>query len=263
MRKESDLFQHFSSDEREFAEKIIEMCHQVEDTYSCRLTYFLNPRQEIIVKQIANYFKLQVFSTVKVAQFEYSRVIIAPPYYELDYQNFDMMGLEISYPIKFHNLTHSQVLGSFLNQLGIKREYLGDILLNDGRIVVLIDKKFGKLAIQSINKISKVPVKISQIDWTSIQIEVNNDFKSKEVQVSNLRLDKIVAVAFNLSRTSATKLIESSQVKLDYVTIGQTSKIVELGQLISVRKFGRIHVREFLGFSKQGKVKLKLEIIKT
>ncbi|WP_105145019.1 RNA-binding protein [Streptococcus suis] len=263
MRKVHNILQHFTKDEKDFAEKIIDICQQVEETYSYRLTPFINPRQEKIASQIANYFQLSFYSTGSITQFEYSRVIIAPDYYELDYSDFEVMALGISYSRKFHQITHSQVLGSFLNQLGIKREFLGDIIVSPDELFVFIDQKFGQLALQSINKIAKVPVNISEKVWTSIQIEENVDRKSKEVLVSSLRLDKLIASTFNISRTSATKLIESGQVKLDYVTIEQVSKIVEIGQLISVRKFGRIHLREFLGFSKQGKVKLKLDIVKT
>ncbi|HFI0135888.1 TPA: RNA-binding protein [Streptococcus suis] len=263
MKKENNILQHFSNDEKEFAEKIIDLCYQVENTYSYRLTQFINPRQVSIVNQIANYFQLSMYLMGESAPFEYSRVIIAPAYYELDYKNFEVMALEISYSRKFHQLSHSQVLGSFLHQLGMKREFLGDIFVGEEKLVVMIDQKFGYLAIQEVTKIARVPVKISETDWTRIDFDTDSNNKTKEVLVSSLRLDKLIAVAFNVSRTSATKLIESGQVKLDYVTIEQTSKIVEIGQLISVRKFGRIHVDEFLGFSKQSKVKLKLDIVKT
>ncbi|MFX3924877.1 RNA-binding protein, partial [Streptococcus suis] len=54
---------------------------------------------------------------------------------------------------------------------------------------------------------------------------------------------------------TANKLIEAGHVKLDYVLTEQTSKIVEIGQLISVRRYGRVRLNEFLVFSKQGKIK--------
>lgn len=78
-----------------------------------------------------------------------------------------------------------------------------------------------------------------------------------------MRLDKLISVAFNLSRGTANKLIEAGHVKLDYVLTEQTSKLVEIRQLISVRRYGRVRLNEFLGFSKQGKIKLKLDIVKT
>lgn len=263
MRNEKNLLQHFAKEEREFVEKIMDMCQQVEETYSYRLTPFLHPGQDDIACKIANYYQLQTFSSRDFVPTEHSRVIIAPSYYELDIQDFELTALELSYARKFHNLSHSQVLGTFLNQLGIKREYLGDILVSDDQLVVFLDQKFGKIALQSITKIARVPVKGMEKDWMTIRMTVKQDWHSKDVLVPSLRLDKLISVAFNLSRSTAHKLIEGGYVKLDYVQIEHPSKPVESGQLISVRKYGRIRLNEFLGFSKQGKIKLKLDIVKT
>ncbi|HFI0578894.1 TPA: RNA-binding protein [Streptococcus suis] len=263
MKNEKHILEHFAKEERGFVERIMSMCQQVVDTYSYRLTSFLNPRQDAIVHMLANHYQLQAFSTRDVFQTEYSRMILAPSYYVLDRDDFDVMVLEITYSRKFHSLSHSQVLGTFLHQLGIRREYLGDIVLMEEQLLVFVDKKFGELARQSISKISKVPVQLMERDWQSISIQPTEEPTVKDVLVSSMRLDKLIAVAFHLSRTRVDKLIAAGHVKLDYVQVEQAGRQVELGQLISLRKHGRILVKEFLGFSKQGKVKLKLEIIKT
>ncbi|HEM3554030.1 RNA-binding protein [Streptococcus suis] len=263
MKNDKNLLQHFSREEREFVEKIMDMCQQVEDTYSYRLTQFLHPRQDEIVCKIANYYQLQTFSSRDLISTEHSRVIIAPAYYELDIKDFELTALHLSYARKFHTLSHSQVLGTFLNQLGIKREYLGDVLIDDERLIVFIDQKFGQIALQSITKVARVPVKGKEEEWTTVRLPIGQEWRSKDVLVSSMRLDKLISVAFNLSRATANKLIEAGHVKLDYVLTEQTSKLVEIGQLISVRRYGRVRLNEFLGFSKQGKIKLKLDIVKT
>lgn len=263
MKSEKHILEHFAREEREFVEKVMDMCQQVEDTYSYRLTSFLNPRQDAVAQMIANYYHLQAFSTRDLVPTEYSRVILAPSYYVLDKKDFDVMALELVYSRKFHSLSHSQVLGTFLNKLGIRREYLGDILNREDELLIFLDKKFGELAIQTIAKIARVPVKLMERDWQSTLVQMNEEPFFKEVLVSSMRLDKLIAVAFHLSRTKVDKLIAAGHVKLDYVQVEQAGRQVELGQLISLRKYGRIRVSELLVFSKQGKVKLKLEMIKT
>lgn len=263
MKASQSVLQHFAREERDFVEKMMDLCQQVEDTYSYRLTPFLHPRQDEIVKTLANYYKLQYFSSREILETEHSRGILAPSYYVLDPEDFDMVALDLSYPRKFHSLSHSQVLGTFLHQLGIKREYLGDIHMGDESVIVLLDRKFGDLALQSISKIARVPVKGRERDWTKLDLVATEEAKTKDVLVSSLRLDKVIAVAYHLSRSVASKLIESGQVKLDYVEVLQPGKQLEIGQLISVRRYGRIRLKENLGFSKQGKVKLTLDIIKT
>ncbi|MFX3851844.1 YlmH/Sll1252 family protein [Streptococcus suis] len=56
----------------------------------------------------------------------------------------------MSYARKFHTLSNSQVLLTFLNQKWIKREYLGDILIDDELLIVFLDLIFGQIALQSI-----------------------------------------------------------------------------------------------------------------
>ncbi|HFI0352619.1 TPA: RNA-binding protein [Streptococcus suis] len=263
MKRYSVLLQHFRIEERDFVEKMIDLCEQVETSYSYRLTAFLHPSQEQIAKQITNYFQLQFFSSQEIVQSEFTRVIIAPEYYELDIRDFQIIALEVSYPTKFHTLTHAQVLGSLLNQVGIRREFLGDIIFQDENIIFFIDEKLGDISKTSVSKIAKVPVSLQERDWTKLSLSRPTDTIPMDVLVSSYRLDKIVAVAFKLSRVNATKLILAGQVKVDYSTIKDTSKLLEIGQLVSVRKYGRIRLSEFLGFSKQGKLKLRLDIIKT
>lgn len=256
-----DLLQHFPREEKEFAEKIIDSCQQVENTYSHRVTSFLNPRQVAIATSIAHHFQLLTFSSLELVETEFSRMIIAPSYYQLEVDDFDMMALEIAYPQKFHKLTHAQILGTLLNQLGIKRQFIGDILLSDNQAVVLIDRKFGQLLQTSVQKIARVPVNWIEVDWTRLELKVD-DMQTRELLLSSLRLDKIVSTAFKLSRASAVKLIEGKQVKLDYAEETQAGSLVELGQLISVRGFGRIRLREVVGYTKQGKLKVDIELIK-
>ena len=216
MTKKSDgIFQHFTLEERDFVEKMIDACHQVEESYSYYLTAFLNPREEEILQSLAGYFHLQLHSSRQFLETEFVRVILAPDYYLLEEEDFELMALEILYPRKFHQLTHSQILGTLLHQLGIKRDYIGDILLGEEQTFVILDRRFGELAQRSLSKISRVPVSWKVAVLSQVPAKTSQDVKSQQVLLSSLRLDKVVATAFHLSRSNALKLIESGQVKLD------------------------------------------------
>lgn len=262
MKKTDGIFQHFTLDEREFVEKMIGICQQVEETYSYHLTSFLNPREEDILQSIAGHFQLKMYSSRQLLASEFVRAIIAPDYYVLSEDDFEMMALEISYPRKFHSLSHAQVLGTLLNQLGIRREFIGDILVGDEQLFVILDKKFGDLARSTVSKISRAPVTWKEHVLSSLPIGTNQDIKSIQLLLSSLRLDKLVAASFKLSRSKALKLIESGYVKVDYKEVKQAGKVLEIGQLVSIRGFGRLKLKELLGHSKQGKLKVEIEIIK-
>lgn len=262
IKKEEVLYQHFTLEERDFAEKMIGICQQVEEAYSYRLTPFLNPREEEIVHSIARHFQLSIFSSRKLLATEFVRLIIAPDYYVLDVDDFEMMALEIIYPRKFHSLSHSQVLGTLLNQLGIRREFIGDILIGEENLFIILEHKFGELTKTSVSKISRVPVTWRECPLASLSIKVNQDYQTVQLLMSSLRLDKFVAAGFKLSRTNSLKLIESGQVKVNYREVRQAGKVLQEGQLVSVRGFGRLRLKELLGYSKQGKLKIEIEIIK-
>lgn len=262
MKKEAGIYQHFSVEEREFVEKMIDLCQRVEESYSYHLTAFLNPREEEILQSIASFYHLATFSSRHFLPSEFVRVIVAPDYYVLDQEDFEMVALEILYPIKFHTLSHSQVLGTLIHQLGIRREWIGDIIPAGDSLYVVLEKKFAELAQSTISKISRVPVTWKECSFDRLPLSTKTDGQSRQVLLSSLRLDKVVAVAFKLSRANAGRLIEAGQVKIDYREIKQTGKTVDMGQLVSVRGFGRVRLKELVGTSKQGKFKVELDIIK-
>lgn len=262
IKKIEGLFQHFSQDEQAFVEKMIELCQQVDERYSYHLTSFLNPREEEILQSLTGHFHLKMYSSRQLFPTEFTRVIVAPDYYCLNEEDFSIMALEICYPRKFYQLSHAQVLGTLLNQLGIRREFIGDILVGDEQLFVLVERRFGELAKSTVSKISRVPVTWKEHILSELPLKTNQDYKSHQVLLSSLRLDKLVSVGFKLSRSNALKLIESGHVKVNYKEAKQASKVLEIGQLVSVRGFGRLKLKEFLGFSKQGKLKLDIEIIK-
>lgn len=262
MARPKDLLQHIPKEEHDFAEVILDMCQQVEETHAFHLTRFLNPKQEEIVRMLGAKYQLQVFSSHVFIETEFSRCIIAPNYYQLELKDFEIQLLEIQYPQKFNSLTHSQVLGTLLNRLGMKRDCLGDIVFNDDSCLVLIDNKFSLLAQQEIQRIGNVPIKWKERELSKWRGEIDVSYPTKKILVSSLRLDKVVAASFSLSRSQAVSLIESGHVKVDYSPNQQVSKALAIGQLVSVRRFGRIRLKEKLGYSRQGKLKIEIEIIR-
>lgn len=259
---EKRLLQHFSAEEREFGEKVIDICRKVEEKYVYQLLTFLNPRQEAMAVSLASHFGLLTFSSRDLIETELTRLIIAPSYYQLDSVDFEISLLEIVYNRKFHQLSHSQVLGTLLHQLGIQRQYIGDIVIGEDASYLMIDQRFLPLLKQDVEKIARVPVKWREQDWPGFQLEAKSESERIHCLLSSLRLDKIVAVAFHIPRSKAVGLIETGRVKLDYVTEQEGSKSVEIGQWISVRGFGRVRLASWLGLSKQGKHKVEIDRIR-
>lgn len=260
MRNIKHLYQHFTEEDREFVDKSLEKMQRVEDSYSFEVTSFVNPHQVEILRNLGNHLQLQIFSSSDYYTSELAKVIIAPFYYELQVSDFEIDLLEISYANKFHHLTHSQIMGTVLNQLGIERKVFGDILVTSGRAQIMVDRKFTQFFIDHISRIAKTSVKLKQVDFSQL-IAVQADSKLRDVLVSSMRLDKVLAASFRLSRSVATKLIATKQVRVNYSMLDNPSHHLLLNDLISVRGYGRVKVLRENGFSKNGKYKLTVELL--
>ncbi|KZK05522.1 hypothetical protein AB996_1810 [Lactococcus cremoris] len=255
-----NVYQHFQANERHFIDRCLEWMSRVEDSYSVISTSFLNPRQVEILKTLANKRKLQIFSSGEVVESELVKIILAPNFYMLDKGDFDIALLEISYAFKFIQISHSQVLGTFLGQAGVKRQELGDIIVTNTKIQVFVSKHLVE-SFKVIEKIGRAEVKINEISLTDLVKETDKSI-NEVVLVDSLRVDKMIAVAFKMSRNIATNMLESKKVKINYLEIDKKDFSVGIGDLISVRGFGRIKILGLLNLTKKGKQRVEIELIR-
>ncbi|USI65176.1 RNA-binding protein [Lactococcus petauri] len=256
-----NIYQHFHPDEKQFIDRVLDWMDRVENNYSVVTTYFLNPREVEILESLANKRELQIFSTQDIAQTELTKIIIAPEFYQLDVADFDLALLEILYAKKFCQLKHSQILGSFLGQTGIRRSELGDIILSEGRAQVFVSKHLLEIFQNNIKKIDSATVQFVEKPFEEL-IETEAASVMKVVLVSSMRIDKIIASTFEISRNLAVNMLQSRKVKLNYLEIEKKDFTVEQGDLISVRGLGRIKILRILGETKKGKQKIECEITK-
>ena len=91
---------------------------------------------------------------------------------------------------------------------------------------------------ENLKKIAKASVKIREVDCRE-RISVDEPSKLKDLLVTSVRLDKLVASTFKLARSVAVQLVQSGQVKVNYATIDNPSRMIQVADLISVRKYGR------------------------
>ncbi|AYG00928.1 RNA-binding protein [Lactococcus allomyrinae] len=255
-----NIYQHFHPEERRFIDRCVDWINQVEQSYSVITTHFLNPRECQILQSLVNKREVHIFSSQDFAVTELSKMILAPQFYILDVEDFDLSLLEINYATKFSQISHAQVLGTFLGQTGVKRQELGDIIVTDKNIQVFVSKHLVNI-FKSIDKIGRSAVKIKEISLSALTETTDNPV-SDVVLVDSLRLDKIIAVSFKISRNIATNMLESNKVKINYLEINKKDFSVTEGDLISVRGFGRVKIVKILGLTKKGKQRVEIELTK-
>lgn len=77
-----------------------------------------------------------------------------------------------------------------------------------------------------------------------------------------MRIDKIIASTFEISRNLAVNMLQSRKVKLNYLEIEKKDFTVEQGDLISVRGLGRIKILRILGETKKVNRKSNVKLLR-
>ncbi|MBS4217822.1 RNA-binding protein [Bacillus sp. FJAT-49711] len=256
----SVIYQHFRPEEKEFIDQVVSMQQYVENTYAEKLTDFLDPRQQYILKSIIgenNEVKYLFFGGTENS--ERKRALIFPDYLHPNSENFFITLFEVDYPKKFVKLDHRMVLGTLMS-LGLKREKFGDININGDRIQFFIANEVENFVIHQLNSIGKAKVSIIKQDLQNA-IKSEESWKEKETTASSLRLDVILAASFNISRQKAQGLIQQGHTKVNWETVERTAFECGEGDVLSARGYGRCSLLSIQGKTKKDKLRLKIGLL--
>lgn len=247
-----NIYQHFRPEEHAFIDQVINWKDQVETTYAPRLTDFLDPREQQIVKLlIGTQADVQVHFFGGAEEMERQRVILAPDYYEVQEHDFLISLLEINYPSKFVTIEHRHLLGSLMS-LGLKRGKYGDILVDGEQIQVLVASEIAPYVMSELKEVGRAKVQIQERSVREA-IKVREKWEEHSCTVSSMRLDAIVATIYNLARQKAQNLITHGLVKVNWTVVENSSFDCREGDMISVRGYGRAKIQSIDGKTKKEK----------
>ena len=155
------------------------------------------------------------------------------------------------------DLSHRDILGALMH-LGIERDTIGDIFLEGNTAYVFCTKAIAPFIEGQLERIKHTAVLVTQV--TELPALQEQEPVQKKIQVASLRLDLLVAKTYNLSRQAAQDLLKAHKVFLDGRLQEGGSTEVQLGQIVSVRGFGRFSLLKEEGISKKGKHNLLLAV---
>lgn len=171
------------------------------------------------------------------------------------------IGYECIFPVKYikieplqmkfaDKLTHRDFLGSLMG-LGLRREMLGDIIINENIAYLVCLDTVSDFIISQLDKVKHTSVKCSESDF--IPADILPELKYEELIVSSERLDVLISAVYNLSRSDSLKRINGETVFCNSVLTVSPSFIPEAGTLISVRGLGRFVYDGVLRQTKKGR----------
>lgn len=174
----------------------------------------------------------------------------------------DALSYEWDYPIrclhiipkslKFSDyLTHRDYLGALLN-LGVLRPKIGDIIVNeDNSAYVFCEERIADFFMQELSRVKHTVVVIEEV----YQIEHHITHKEELVTgtVASVRLDSVIALAFNQSRSGMIPFIESGKVFVNGKLITSNGYTLKDNDIISVRGKGKFRFGGIQNVTKKGR----------
>lgn len=213
------------------------------------LLNFLDEAKLGILKQATKNLKdINVFYNGGFINADSVRAIITP--YDVIDSDFKIVLYKIKYNHKYYDINHRSILGSLMG-LGIKREFIGDIVLIDKDAYFACASEIKDYIYDNLKFVGKAPVEL-EIEQKTIENIIR--YSEKVEFLSSLRLDVFIAAAYNFSRNEAHEYIVNGLVYINHVLILNPSEAIKLQDEISVRGKGRCKLKEIGGYSKSGRI---------
>ncbi|MEN6351067.1 MAG: YlmH/Sll1252 family protein [Syntrophomonas sp.] len=186
---------------------------------------------------------------------ERKRLIVYAPWDEI--ADTRIAYLRISHhELSGESLNHRDYLGAVLN-LGLKREKLGDIVVQNNMAYMLTDAGVADFICQQLKRVKHSTISAEIISPHEFEYQPPQ-LTTLQLNISSLRLDAAVAAVFKLPRSQAGDLIEGGEVRINHLEVTKLSTAVKVGDLISVRGLGRFRLEEIGGLSRKGRQYVKI-----
>lgn len=233
-----------------FISKIQDQIRSCQKRYQMIQTSFLTPvQQEIVQKLAGKKIMYSLYGGYENAQ----RKVACFSSYETDFE-YGITILVSKVDLRFRKVSHKDVLGALMN-LGIEREMLGDLIVEEDCIIIFIKEKMAEYIIQNTNRIANCPVSFEILDNITITSKLTEEIL---VNASSLRLDAIISSLAHVSRSEATMMLRRGFVKLNDVVLEENRQLCN-NDFVSIRRCGRFQFKEVKTVTKKGCLLLRFD----
>ncbi|MBQ3183063.1 MAG: hypothetical protein IJB57_05295 [Clostridia bacterium] len=187
---------------------------------------------------------------------ERTRLFIYPDYYEFGDICDCIRAVEIR-GSGYESLRHSSFLGA-LTSLGIDRARMGDIVIREHSAILFADEKIAEFLLSEPAPLTRVGRDTVRIYEYEVPEDFGNHREYKDVfdTVASPRLDCVVSALINLGREKAKSLIISGQVMVNHITEEKTDTAVDVGDVVTVRSYGKFRIESLFDKTKKDRYKL-------
>lgn len=235
---------------------------QANDNYMMTSTHFLDLRQRTLVANLwreigrgQKEVSLEFFGGYDEAE----RVVafFLPSYGSLDDARQELCVIRAKAPAHGRQLTHRDYLGS-LTGLGLKREVIGDILVDGNQADIIVLREIADFLLLNYDKAGRTTLTLEVVDLDGLHVP---EVKTQMVKdtVASLRLDNLVASAFNLSRAKAAEAIKSGIVFVNSMQVEKVDAPVAQGDKLVLRGKGKAYLRVVGNRTRKDRIFIEIE----
>ncbi|MBQ2696655.1 MAG: hypothetical protein IJF61_05075 [Clostridia bacterium] len=177
-----------------------------------------------------------------------------PDYLEPDPALFPIRALRIT---SREPLGHRTVLGSVMG-LGIERNLIGDVAMEtQGAVLFACDSICDYIKL-NLTKAGRAGIKIQEALPESLEL-LPKAWEPICGTVASLRLDCVLGLLTGASRNGAEEMLKQERVLLNHTLCKKSATLVNTGDVLSVRGFGRAELLEIGGETRKGRMKITLK----
>ncbi len=240
-------------------DKILDKAKQAESKGKIEYTDFLDMYQVALVKKFIAQNKMNnVLLYGGYENAERKVAIFYPNNVELNPNDSEILEIVRIKLGKGEKYTHRNYLGGII-KIGMKREKIGDILVAEDGADIIVKSETSKALAQELATLTRF--QNSQISIEKIMDIRQPEIKVEEVDiiVPSLRLDSIVSDLAKTSRSKAVEILAQERVFVNGQNETKPSKIIKIGDIITIRGKGRFVIKEMKGNTRSGRNILLVE----
>ena len=211
---------------------------------------FLTPSEAAVIESAVKAPNCYFFGGYSDAE---RRIFAAlPDYIVAPFKEFPISALKFEYR-KIDSLSHRDFLGAFM-ATGVTRDSIGDIRVCEGFTVAFVTDEIAPYLLEQITKIGRVGVSSQKVDID----KVGDLFPPPQTvplnfTVSSLRLDAVLSGLVGCSRSKAESYIKEGLVFLNSFEVTKVTKLIQVGDRVTLRGVGKFVISGCNGVSKKGR----------
>lgn len=258
------LNEYRDKDDKILLAQILDKVESVENKNKIEHTDFLDMSQIELVQKFINKIKIENYMSYGgFEKAERKMYVIYPEKFNIEVVSknvnsmVDIIRIELPEDLK-GKYTHRDYLGAVI-KLGVKREKVGDIIVDKDGADIIVDKDITKFLLENLNSLTRFSK--SKITVEKIENLRKVEIKKEEIDiiVSSLRLDNVISELARCSRNKALEIINTERVFINFQNETKKTKQIKPGDIVTIRGKGRFYIKELVGQTKSGRTIIKVE----